>query len=78
MTAIEKSSKRWFYVLTYTGIVVTCLIGVVGLQVLLKLKAELAGSQLALAGAVVFALTLLSAILTLLLMIFYDPKRRAA
>ena len=78
MTAIEKSAKRWFYILTYGGIMVTCLIGVVGIRVLLKLKGELTGSQLALAGAVVFVLTLLGAILTLLIMIFYDPKRRAA
>jgi hypothetical protein len=78
MNSIEKSAKRWFCILTGLGITVTCLIGVVGIRVLLKLKGELAEPQLALAGAVVFALALQGGILTLLIMIFYDPKRRAA
>ena len=77
MNAIEKSAKRWFYILTGLGIMVTGLIGVVGIMELLKLKGKLAEPQLALAGAVVFALALQGAILTLLIMIFYDPRRRA-
>ena len=78
MNAVEKSAKRWFYLLTGLGITVTCLIGVVGIRLLFQLKGELSFPQLALAGAVVFALAFLSAIFTLLLMIFYDPKRRMA
>jgi hypothetical protein len=76
MDAIEKSAKRWFYILTYGFMSVTCLIGVIGIRLLFKLRGELPVPQLALAGAAVFALTLLGGILTLLTMLFYDPKRR--
>ena len=78
MNAIKKSAKRWFYILTGLGIMLTCGIGVVGLRLFFQMEGELSSPQLALAGAVVLALTFQSAIFTLLLMIFYDPKRRMA
>lgn len=78
MNAIEKPTKRWFYILTGLGIMVTCLIGVVGIRLLFQMKGELSFPQLASAGAVVFALAFQGAIFTLLLMIFYDPRRRMA
>jgi hypothetical protein len=72
------SVTAWFYILTSLGILVTCLTGVVGIRLLFQLKGVLSFPQLALAGAVVFSLALQGAIFTLLLMIFYDPKRRTA
>ena len=76
MNAIEKSAKRWFHILTCSFIVMTCLVGVVGIRVLFVLRGQLSFPQLALASAVVFALALQGAILTLLIMLFFDPKRR--
>ena len=75
MNAVE-SAKRWFYILTGLGILTTGIIGVVGIKLLFNLTGQLSFPQRALAAAVVFALVLLCAIFTLLLMIFFDPKSR--
>lgn len=54
----------------------TALVGVAGIRLLFQMRGELSFPQSALAAAVVFALVLQGAIFTLLLMIFYDPRRR--
>ncbi len=71
------SATVWFYVLTYACIIITGLLGAVGLGVLNNLHPGLTQPQAALGGAVVLGLVLLSGNATLLVMIFYDPKRRA-
>ena len=76
METIEKSARRWFYLLTYSCIMVTAAIGVVGIRLLFKLKATLSFPQLALAAAIVFGLVLLAVIFTVLIMLFYHPRRR--
>jgi ABC-type proline/glycine betaine transport system permease subunit len=78
MNVIEKFSKRSFFILTCSFATIAGLIGVVGIRFLFALRGQLSDSQQALAGAIVLALVLLGMILTFLVMIYYDPKRRMA
>ena len=72
------SATAWFYILTGLCIMVTCLAAGLGMQVLDKLHGGLTEAQVALAWAILLGLVLQCGICTLLVMIFYDPKRRAA
>ena len=78
MNAIERFSKRSFIILTYSFIMITGLIGVIGIWLLFVLKGQLSFPQQVLVAGVVFALVLQSSILTFLCMIYFDPKRRMA
>jgi len=72
------AATGWFYALTGLCILVTCVVAGLGAQVLDNLQPGLTEPQIALGWAVLFIVVLQCGIGTLLVMIFYDPKRRAA
>jgi len=68
----------WFYVLTGLCATFCCLMAAAGGYVLQKLQAQLTEPQMALACGMVLIVQLQCGIGTMLVMIFYDPKRRRA
>ena len=70
------SATAWFYILTGLCIMVTCVVAGLGAQVLDKLQSGLTEPQITLGWAILFIVVLQCGIGTLLVMIFYDPKRR--
>ncbi len=72
------AATAWFYTLTSLCILVTCLVAGLGAHILDRLQSGLTEPQVALGWAILFIVVLQSGIGTLLVMIFYDPKRRTA
>ena len=70
------SETTWFHIAQAVSIMAGCLILVLGVRELVRL--QLSEAQLALGVGVLLALLLQCGILTVLIMMFLDPKRRAA
>jgi uncharacterized membrane protein YphA (DoxX/SURF4 family) len=78
MNTIEKSAARWYHIAQAVCILVGFLLLALSAPVLLSLKSELPEPQLALAAGLFLILGFQWAILSVLIMIFLEPKRRAA
>jgi hypothetical protein len=79
MNVIEKSATRWFCFAQVGSIILLCLLIMAGVDALRILQAEAAKLPvMMLAGGLLFIAIQLWAIFFLLMMVFLDPKRRAA
>ena len=78
MNALEKSAARWFHISQAACVIVGGLLLILSARALLSLRWDLPKPQLTLAAGLFLLLILQWAILSVLIMIFLDPKRRAA
>ena len=78
MNTIEKSAARWYHIAQADCILAGSLLLALSARALLSLQSELPKPQLTLAGFLFLMLILQWAILSVLIMIFLEPKRRAA